>query len=101
MNMLLRLHKRRLIEFAPRTPDVTGRGRLYRITRTGLEWLQHCTSHREQIQEMLHPVIETGAMRGERATVVIRDAANASCSPCAQPYWVFGLGEHQQGLNTP
>jgi len=101
MNMLRRLRERHLVEFAPRASQEAGRGRLYRITRAGIEWLQQGRQPLPGKQPPTEaPVVETGAMRGERPTVVIRDAQLARSSRPVQPCWVFGLGHQARGLNA-
>lgn len=97
MNMLLRLRKRDLIEYAPRSDGAANRGRLYKITRPGMEWLQQVTGTAPAVRQ---PEIETGAMRGERPTIVIRDALHASGHRPTQPCWVFSLARHIQRLGT-
>jgi hypothetical protein len=102
MNMLLRLRKRSLIEYTPRSSNAMGRGRLYRITHAGMELLQRGADPAAPAAAAPpRSVIETGAMRGEQPTIVKSDAARTCARLPQQPCWVFGLAQHIHSLGAP
>ena len=99
MGTLLRLRNLKFVEYVPPAPGSPNRGRTYRITREGSEWFLHNIRATTGMPPA-ESVLETGAMRGERPTVLICDARQVRATLPLQPCWVFGLAHLNQGLPT-
>jgi hypothetical protein len=99
MTMLLALQDKGRVLYAPRASGATERGGIYSITALGQEYLAgKLEGHPDWAEEIGEGEIETGAMRGEYRTVVVRSAAEVCEPPVIHlPNWVFALAQ-QDGL---
>jgi hypothetical protein len=92
--VLLSMRHKDRAAYDPATAGDRDRGGTYRATEAGLDYLaRKLDSHPEWGEELGEGVLETGAMRGETATVIQSTAIGASFSCVSMPAWVFGLAQ--------
>jgi hypothetical protein len=95
MTMLMSLREKERVDYIPRPACAPLRGGIYLITATGEEYLaRKLDAHPDWAEELGEGVMETGAMRGEHRTVVIRAAGDDCELPSAMlTNWVFALAQ--------
>ena len=99
--MLITLRGKGRVEYTPPRDRTGERGGLYVITAAGEDYLaRKLDAHPDWAEELGEGAIETGAMRGECRTIVLRPADSDACAlpPAMQSNWVFGLAQQHERL---
>lgn len=99
MNLLDMRRKGRVDYRAPRK-GTSHRGGLYTISKQGKVYLaRKLQAHPEWAEEIGEGEIETGVMRGEHPTIVVRAAQDCGePAPVLGPTWIFDLATQPAAL---
>jgi hypothetical protein len=96
VTMLKKMRVDGKVDYTEPAPGARRQGGVYRIADRGRTWLASMGFDRPPVAVPVAPrielVLETGAMRGERPTIVLSWARAGQCRPRA-PNWVFGLAD--------
>jgi hypothetical protein len=96
VTMLKTLRDAGRVDYAAPPAGARRLGGVYRISAKGRAWLAatgwDCPAVDAPAAPQIQVVLETGAMRGERPTIIRTSAQSGQCPPGA-PNWVFGLAD--------
>lgn len=97
MTMLFTMRQKGRVDYLPKPKSATERGGYYVITEAGEDYLaRKLDTHPDWAEELGEGVMETGAMRGEYRTVILRSAGeDCELPPAMLTNWVFRLAQQQ------